>query len=66
VLSIALPLPMIALVMFTRRRDIMGAFANGALTNFVAITGTVVVLSLNALLILQALGVAIPDLPGTH
>src|SRR6516165_5780514 len=66
VLSIALPLPMVALVMFTRRRDIMGAFANGALTNFVAITGTVVVLSLNALLILQALGVAIPDLPGTH
>jgi len=66
VLSIALPLPMVALVMFTRRRDIMGAFANGALTNFVAITGTVVVLSLNALLILQALGVAIPDLRGTH
>jgi manganese transport protein len=66
VLSVALPLPMIALVMFTRRRDIMGAFANGALTNFVAITGTVMVLSLNALLILQALGVAIPDLPGMH
>jgi len=57
---------MIAVVMFTRRRDIMGAFTNGALTNLVAITGTVVVLSLNALLILQALGVAIPDLPGTH
>ena len=29
VLSIALPLPMIALLMFTGRRDIMGAFANG-------------------------------------
>src|SRR5271165_2200831 len=66
VLSIALPLPMIALLMFTRRRDIMGAFANSALTNFVAITGTVVVLSLNALLILQALGVAIPGLPGAQ
>jgi manganese transport protein len=66
VLSVALPLPMIALVMFTRRRDIMGAFANGALTNLVAITGTVMVLSLNALLILQALGVAIPGLPETH
>ena len=66
VLSIALPLPMIALVMFTRRRDIMGAFANGALTNFVAITGTVAVLSLNALLILQAVGLAIPDLFGAH
>jgi manganese transport protein len=66
VLSIALPLPMIALTMFTRRRDIMGAFANSALTNFVAITGTVVVLSLNALLILQTLGVPIPGLPGSH
>ena len=65
-LSIALPLPMIALTMFTRRRDIMGAFANSALTNFVAITGTVAVLSLNALLILQTLGVAIPGLPGSH
>jgi manganese transport protein len=66
VLSIALPLPMIALTMFTRRRDIMGAFANSALTNFVAITGTVAVLSLNALLILQTLGVAIPGLPGSR
>jgi manganese transport protein len=66
VLSIALPLPMIALTMFTRRRDIMGAFANSALTNFVAITGTVAVLSLNALLILQTLGVAIPGLPGAQ
>ena len=66
VLSIALPLPMIALVMFTRRRDIMGAFANGALTNLVAITGTVVVLCLNALLILQAVGAAIPGLFGAH
>ena len=35
-LSIALPLPMIALVMFTRRPDVMGAFANGRLTNVVA------------------------------
>jgi manganese transport protein len=57
---------MIALTMFTRRRDIMGAFANSALTNFVAITGTVAVLSLNAVLILQTLGVAIPGLPGSH
>ena len=28
VLSFALPVPMIALVIFTRRRDIMGVFAN--------------------------------------
>jgi manganese transport protein len=63
VLSIALPLPMIALVMFTRRRDIMGGFANGKVTNVVAISGTIVVLSLNVLLILQIFGITIPGLP---
>jgi manganese transport protein len=57
---------MIALIVFTRRREIMGAFANGALTNLVAIAGTVLVLSLNALLILQTFGVAIPGLPQAH
>jgi len=66
VLSIALPLPMIALTVFTRRREIMGGFANGALTNFVAIAGTVLVLALNALLIVQTFGVAIPGLPQAH
>jgi manganese transport protein len=62
VLSIALPLPMIALLMFTRRRNIMGKFANSRLTNFAAIVGTVVVLSLNVFLILQTFGVPIPGL----
>jgi manganese transport protein len=66
VLSIALPLPMIALLMFTRRRDIMGRFANSRLTNFVAIAGAVVVLSLNVLLILQTFGVTIPGLAGSN
>jgi manganese transport protein len=63
VLSIALPLPMIALVMFTRNRDIMGGFVNGRVTNVVAISGTIVVLSLNVLLILQIFGITIPGLP---
>lgn len=62
VLSIALPLPMIALLMFTRRRDIMGAFVNSRLTNAVAVIGTAVVLLLNAVLILQTFGVPIPGL----
>jgi manganese transport protein len=62
VLSIALPLPMIALLGFTRRRDIMGGFANRRTTNVAAILGTVVVLSLNALLILQTFGVTVPGL----
>ena len=60
VLSIALPLPMIALLMFTRRPDIMGSFANSRLTNVAALVGTALVLVLNSILILQTLGVTIP------
>jgi manganese transport protein len=63
VLSITLPLPMVALLMFTRRNDIMGQFANGRLTNVVGILGAVVILSLNVSLVLQAFGVPIPALP---
>src|SRR5271170_2560336 len=55
VLSIALPLPMIALIIFTSRRDIMGVFVNGALTRAVALIGTAVVLVLNIVLIVQTL-----------
>jgi manganese transport protein len=62
VLSIALPLPMIALMMFTRRSDIMGPFVNGPVTHLAALAGTAVVLALNALLITQALGIPIPGL----
>jgi manganese transport protein len=62
VLSIALPLPMIALVIFTGRRDIMGAFANGTVTRLAALIGTAVVLTLNFILIAQAIGLPIPGL----
>ncbi len=66
VLSIALPLPMIALLIFTGRRDIMGAFTNGRLTRAAALAATIVVLGLNTFLIMQTLGVAIPGLPAAH
>jgi manganese transport protein len=62
VLSIALPLPMIALLIFTRRADIMGQFVNGRPTQIAAIVATAVVLMLNVVLILQTLGVSIPGL----
>ena len=65
VLSIVLPMPMISLVMFTRRRDIMGAFANSRLTDGLAILGTAVILALNVVLLLQTFGVAIPGLSST-
>jgi manganese transport protein len=62
VLSIALPLPMIALLMFTRRADIMGSFVNGRITRIAAVAGTALVLLLNAFLIVQTLGISIPGL----
>jgi manganese transport protein len=62
VLSIALPLPMIALIIFTGRTDIMGRFANGRLTRIAALVGTGAVLLLNGFLIVQTLGIAIPGL----
>ena len=62
VLSIALPLPMISLLIFTRRADIMGQFANSRLTHIAALLGTALVLMLNIFLILQTLGVPIPGL----
>ena len=63
VLSIALPLPMIALLIFTRRADIMGEFTNGRLTQVAAVIGTIAVLLLNSILILQICGIALPGLP---
>ena len=65
VLSFALPAPVIALLMFTRRKDIMGAFVNSRLTNVAAMVGTIVILALNVILLLQALGVDIPGLPNS-
>ncbi len=62
VLSIALPLPMISLLMFTRRTDIMGEFVNSRLTHIAALVGTAVVLLLNIFLILETFGVPIPGL----
>ena len=62
VLSIALPLPMIALIVFTGRADIMGRFANGRITAVAAVIGTAVVLLLNLILILQSFGVPIAGL----
>jgi manganese transport protein len=63
VLSIALPLPMISLLIFTRRTDIMGKFANSRLTHIAAAIGTVAVLLLNIFLIVQMCGIPIPGLP---
>ena len=63
VLSIALPFPLVALVMFTRSRSIMGPFASGSFLHALAILGTIAITVLNVVLLLQIFGVAIPGLP---
>jgi manganese transport protein len=63
VLSLALPIPMIALVLFTRRRDIMGEFASGPVIQAATILGAAIVLVLNVVLLAQAAGLPIPFLP---
>ena len=63
VLSIALPVPMVALLLLIRRPDLMGALRPGRFLLALAMLGTVAVLGLNAILLLQLLGVAVPGLP---
>ncbi len=60
VLSIALPVPMIALVMFTHRPGIMGRFTSGRLLHAAAVAGTSVVLTLNSFLVFQIVGTSSP------
>ncbi len=62
VLSLALPVPMVALVLLMRRRAVMGAYMNGRWTGVAAVVATVIVLTLNLLLVLQTLAVPIPGL----
>ena len=47
VLCFVLPLPVITLIYFTRRRDIMGILVNKAITTWIAIACSAVIISLN-------------------
>ncbi len=60
VLSLTLPVPVIALIMLTSRHDIMGTFANGRLTKIFASAGAVLVLCLNIILLTQFFNISIP------
>ncbi len=64
VLSFVLPMPMIALVVFTRNRAIMGEFVNGRVIDVLAIVGAAIILCLNVVLLMQTFGVPIPGLDG--
>jgi manganese transport protein len=51
VLSFVLPLPVITLILFTRRRDVMGTLVNSSLTTVLAILCSVVIVALNVVLL---------------
>ncbi len=60
VLSLALPVPMLAVVWFTGRRALMGEFVNTRPMTVMAVIAAVLVLALNIILLLQAAGLVIP------
>jgi len=56
VLSFGLPFALIPLVLFTRRRDLMGDLANHPLTTAAAVLATALIIGLNAFLLAQVFG----------
>ncbi len=62
VLSLALPVPMIALIVLSRRRSVMGNFVATATGQGLAMAATALVLLLNSLLLLAIFGVHVPGL----
>jgi manganese transport protein len=63
VLSMVLPVPVIAMLVLSGRRDVMGDFANRRPVQIVVALATILVLGLNLLLLAQAAGISLP-LPG--
>ncbi|HEV3244982.1 MAG TPA: divalent metal cation transporter, partial [Candidatus Paceibacterota bacterium] len=57
-----LPIPVIALIILTSRRNIMGAFVNSRITNVAAVVGGCTILVLNVILLLQIAGIPVPYL----
>lgn len=55
VLSLVLPMPVIALIYFTRRKDLMGVLVNSRRVTWVATLCAAVILVLNVLLLFQTL-----------
>ena len=62
VLSLILPVPMVALLLLTGDRAVMGSFAISRPVRLLATAAAVLVLGLNALLVLQTLGIEVPYL----
>ncbi|MDI9849245.1 Nramp family divalent metal transporter [Rhodoblastus sp. 17X3] len=54
-LSVLLPIPMVALLVLARRRDLMGSFVNSKGNQIIATLSALIVLGLNVVLVVQAL-----------
>ena len=59
VLSLTLPIPMIALLIFTGRRKVMGGFTNSGGVTLIATLAAALVLLLNLVLVLQVAGITL-------
>jgi manganese transport protein len=62
VLSVILPVPMISLLLLSRRKSVMGEYATSGRIFVLAAAATAIVLVLNIILIAQTLGIAVPGL----
>ncbi|MCL6627853.1 MAG: Nramp family divalent metal transporter, partial [Alicyclobacillus shizuokensis] len=60
VLSLVLPMPIISLIYFTRRRDIMGVLVNKRIVTLTATLSAIVILALNVLLLYLSFGGSLP------
>jgi manganese transport protein len=60
VLSLVLPVPVVALLIFTSRRSLMGELVNHPLISAASWLCGAVILSLNLVLLLQTVGVRLP------
>jgi manganese transport protein len=58
VLSFGIPFALVPLLLLTRRRDVMGAHANGRATNVVAALVAALITALNVFLLLKAAGIS--------
>ncbi|HET7559279.1 MAG TPA: Nramp family divalent metal transporter [Limnochordia bacterium] len=60
VLSLALPIPVLALIRFTNRRDLMGPLVNNRLTAVSVSASAAIILFLNLVLLWQTFGLPLP------
>ena len=63
-LSLVLPVPMVALIVLSTRRDFMGNFASTPAVTVLASAAAAIVLLLNAVLLMQMAGLPVPFLDG--